>query len=490
MKTYFTVERLSKAFYHAIPAEDNIILSEIQMDYNTVVISPEFRRMQDKTQVFPLSRGDYVRTRLTHSYEVSIIAEQIARYAIIYLDAKKPSRYDWDATDKERFIGLSKTVGLIHDVGNPPFGHFGEDCIRNYFVDNHYRTIFLNAEGKKVKLKDFINGSKVNYPLFEDFLNYDGNVQGLRTVLTAHPTFAGHGLNLTKSLLHAMIKYPHDSQTARASGSKKYGYNYAEKALYEEIVATTQSPNPRHVVTYILEAADDIAYRTADIEDAFKKEVISIFDIHRYLKKYLDLENRYDGRIFESFLSFYQQAIDDEGIALEYVRNWLYEVRLYLMKSVAHQFAEDFDLIESGKVTYYELTEMCYGKNFFSFAKHLTKDQIYDNDFVLDQEVAAKAVMYDLLELFLDAMVPYDSKVDVLYPEGHVSQIRPTYYQSKIIKLIPREFILNYESERVEGDEPYNLYLRILTVLDYISSMTDRYAYEKRRTLTGNGESY
>ena len=85
MKKYFNVERLTKGFYHSIPEEDNIILSEIQMDYNTVVMSPEFRRMQDKTQVFPLSRGDYVRTRLTHSYEVSIIAEQIARYSIIYL---------------------------------------------------------------------------------------------------------------------------------------------------------------------------------------------------------------------------------------------------------------------------------------------------------------------------------------------------------------------------------------------------------------------
>lgn len=490
MKKYFNVERLTKGFYHSIPEEDNIILSEIQMDYNTVVMSPEFRRMQDKTQVFPLSRGDYVRTRLTHSYEVSIIAEQIARYSIIYLENKKPSRYDWDDTDKERFVGLSKTVGLIHDVGNPPFGHFGEDCVRNYFVENHYKTLFLDEFGNKVKLKDFINSSNTGYPLYEDFLNYDGNVQGLRTVLTAHPTLDGQGFNLTKSLLHSMIKYPHDSQTARSLGSKKHGYNYAEKKFYEEIIAATESPNPRHVVTYILEAADDIAYRTADIEDAFKKEVITIFDIHRYLDKYLDKENRYDRRIFNSFMSFYDRAVEDEGIALEYVRDWLYEVRLYLMKSVAHQFAEDFDLIEEGKVTYYELTEMCYGKNFFDFAKHLTAEQIYDNDSVLDQEVAAKAVMYDLLELFIDAMIPFDMNMKVLQPEGHVSALTPTYYQSKIIKLIPREFLITYENEKVEGDEAYNLYLRILTVLDYISSMTDRYAYEKRRTLTGNGQSY
>lgn len=489
MKSYFTVKRIGSKNEFVKSAEDNIVLSEIQMDYNTIIMSPEFRRMQDKTQVFPLSRGDFVRTRLTHSYEVSIIAEQIARYALLYLDHREPSLYDWDLTDQERFVELAKTVGLVHDIGNPPFGHFGEECIRNWFDENRRKVIFIDEAGNKVRFMNFLNQTKVDYPLYEDFLNYDGNVQGLRVVLRSHPSSGTQGMNLVQSLIHTMVKYPYDSATAKAHNLKKFGYNYAERDLFEKIVNETKTDNPRHIVTYILEAADDIAYRTADLEDALNKRVITVFDIKHYLKMYLDLDNKYDLRIYESFMSFYDEAVSDEDIALELVRLWLYDVRINLMKHVAHQFADDFDKIITGNVENYELTEHCYGKNFFKFAKNITQEKIYDNDSVLDLEVAAKACMYDLLDLFVDAMIAYDSNITVLNSDGNLVTLKPTYYQSKLIKLIPKEYLSVYNDQKVEDDESYNLYLRILCVLDYISSMTDRFAYEKRRIVTGLGSS-
>lgn len=487
MKKYFTVNRIDSKKANVRSSEDDIVLSEIQMDYNTIIMSPEFRRMQDKTQVFPLSRGDFVRTRLTHSYEVSIIAEQIARYALIYLNRRKPSAYDWTKIDRDRFVELAKTVGLVHDIGNPPFGHFGEECVRNWFEEHRRKFIFTNKKGKKIDLMGFLNQSNVDYPLYEDFLNYDGNVQGLRVVLRSHPSSGMQGMNLVQSLIHAMVKYPYDSKTAKDSNQKKFGYNFAERSLFENIIKETQTKNPRHIVTYILEAADDIAYRTADLEDALNKRVITVFDIRHYLNKYLNLNNKYDAKIYESFMELFEDAVADEDVALELVRLWLYDVRINLMKHVAHQFADDFDMILSEKALNYELTEHCYGKNFFKFAKSITQEKIYDNDSVLDLEVAAKACMYDLLDLFVDAMIAYDSDITVMSADNSIVKLKPTYYQTKLVKLIPKEYIYVYEEQKVTGDEPYNLYLRILCVLDYISSMTDRFAYEKRRIVTGLG---
>lgn len=480
MKKYFTVERFVNQGMSAFDTSDDAILSEIQMDYNAIIMSPAFRRMQDKTQVFPLSRGDYVRTRLTHTYEVSIIAEQIARYALIYLERHHAggSFALWTQNDKDRFVELSKTVALVHDIGNPPFGHFGEDCIRNWFEDNKSKLLFTDETGKMIRLIDFVNASKTGYPLYEDFLKFDGNVQGLRIVLKSHPAANGQGLNLVKSLIHAMVKYPIDSQTAKKHNSKKSGYYYADRNEFFEVQEATQTPFGRHLVTYILEAADDIAYRTADIEDALKKKVITIFDIKKYLKRHLDLSIKNDAVIYASFMNDFELCSEDESLALEYTRNWLQKVRGYLMKSVARQFAEEFEKLDQGLEDHYELSQVCYARNFFEFAKALTREKIYDNEEVLDLEVAAKACMYDLLDLFVDAIIPYDSNHPLM---------TSTYYQTKIVKLIDREFLDIYEQEKVANDPSYNLYLRILCVLDYVSAMTDRYAYEKRRTLTGTG---
>ncbi|HEY4537371.1 MAG TPA: hypothetical protein VIG45_02825, partial [Erysipelothrix sp.] len=229
-------------------------------------------------------------------------------------------------------------------------------------------------------------------------------------------------------------------------------------------------------------------YRCADIEDSLNKKVISIFDIRNYMRSHFDFNNKYDQRIYESFMEFFEEATKDDSIALELVRLWLHDVRILLMKHVAHQFAADFDKIINEPLVDYELTSHCYGRNFFKFAKILTQEKIYDNHLVLDLEVAAKACMYDLLDLFVDAMIPYDSKIKVVNTDGQIVDFKPTYYQTKLVKLISSEYLTVYEKEKTE-DEHYNLYLRILCVLDYISSMTDRFAYEKRRIVTGLGSN-
>ena len=242
--------------------------SEFEKDYHRIIGSASFRRLQDKTQVFPLDKSDFIRTRLTHSLEVSSFAKSLGQnIGENILEYKKDSSFT--PRMKEDICHILQCAGLIHDIGNPPFGHFGEIAIREWFQRNLPR---LTYHGKPL--------DQVLMPqMREDFYHFEGNAQALRLVTKLHFLVDENGMNLTYALLGTILKYPVSSVEVDADSgdvkTKKMGYYLADRQIFEEVEKETGACGCRHPLTFILEAADDIAYKTGDIEDAFVKGFIS-----------------------------------------------------------------------------------------------------------------------------------------------------------------------------------------------------------------------
>ena len=242
--------------------------TEFEKDYHRIIGSASFRRLQDKTQVFPLDRSDFIRTRLTHSLEVSSLAKSLGQNisesirTIIKDETFTPEH-------KAAVCDILQCAGLIHDIGNPPFGHFGETAIQDWFKKNLERLTF-----KGRTLAEILEPQMV-----QDFCHFEGNTQAFRVVTRLHFLVDEHGMNLTKALLGTIIKYPVSSlEIDKDSGdirTKKMGYFHGDRENFQDVQESTGTLGKRHPLAFILEAADDIAYKTADIEDAVKKGCIS-----------------------------------------------------------------------------------------------------------------------------------------------------------------------------------------------------------------------
>ena len=245
---------LSSERSRASTRQSRDIRSEFAKDYHRIISSASFRRLQDKTQVFPLDRGDFVRTRLTHSLEVSSFAGSIGDTALARLAESHP-----EITPQVRAdcVEILRCAGLIHDIGNPPFGHFGEFTIREWFSDNLPK---LSCRGKSAA--ELLTPQQCG-----DLENFEGNAQALRVLTKLHFMVDDNGMNLTFALLNTIIKYPVPSTGIdRKNGdirTKKMGYFTAEQPLYERITNSTGAVGCRYPLTWLLESADDIAYKTA-----------------------------------------------------------------------------------------------------------------------------------------------------------------------------------------------------------------------------------
>ena len=228
--------------------------SEFEKDYHRIIGSASFRRLQDKTQVFPLDKSDFIRTRLTHSLEVSSFAkslgQNIGENILLY---KKDTGFT--PRMKEDICSILQCAGLIHDIGNPPFGHFGELAIREWFERN---LPVLKFHGKPID-------QMLTERMREDLYHFEGNAQALRLVSKLHFLVDEHGMNLTYALLNTIVKYPVASdEIDPKSGNikdKKLGYYLADEEIFKEIQKATGTNGKRHPLTFILEAADDIAYK-------------------------------------------------------------------------------------------------------------------------------------------------------------------------------------------------------------------------------------
>lgn len=262
---------LSDQRIRSVPARAGAgdLRTEYEKDYHRIIGSASFRRLQDKTQVFPLDKSDFIRTRLTHSLEVSSFGKSLGQNISqkILQEVRDP---DFKPEYQGYICDILQCAGLLHDIGNPPFGHFGETVIREWF----------QAHMKHFQLQGKPLTELLTSQMQADFYEFEGNTQALRLVTKLHYLVDEHGMNLTQALLGTIIKYPVSSlEINKDSGdirTKKMGYYYAEKDLFQQIQQTLGTEGHRHPLAFVLEAADDIAYKTADVEDAFKRVVSPI----------------------------------------------------------------------------------------------------------------------------------------------------------------------------------------------------------------------
>lgn len=443
--------------------------TEFEKDYHRIIGSASFRRLQDKTQVFPLDKSDFIRTRLTHSLEVSSLAKSLGQNI-----SKKIIQDIGDTSFQESYqadiCDILQCAGLLHDIGNPPFGHFGETVIREWFLKNLKKYTYKGKNLEELLLPQ----------MKADLYHFEGNTQALRLVTKLHYLVDEHGMNLTKALLGTIIKYPVSSlKIDKKSGNikdKKMGYYYAERDIFADLQETLGTHGARHPLAYVLEAADDIAYRTADIEDAFKKGCITFGQLVQELKacgKEESADSEYM-RMTAALEERYEKALA-RGIAQpenHAVQNWVVRVQGRLIACATYGFSQNYRQIMDG--TYrYDLFHGTYGEHMAEALGDIAYRYAFISKPILKLEIAAETIMNFLLDKFVDAVIYYDTETE------------QTAVQKKLTALISDNYKAIYRIYSRDRDEVERLYLRLLLVTDSICGMTDSYAKSLYQELNG-----
>lgn len=447
--------------------------SEFEKDYHRIIGSASFRRLQDKTQVFPLDQSDFIRTRLTHSMEVSSIARSLGQN-ISQNIIRNHRAEEFDLQMQSDVCSILQCAGLIHDIGNPPFGHFGENTIRDWFREYLPK---LTYEG--IPLSEYLAPQ-----MLQDFYQFEGNAQALRLVTKLHFLVDENGMNLTYALLNTIIKYPVSSlETNKRSNNikdRKLGYFYADRDVFEKIQNATGTNGCRHPLCYILEAADDIAYLTADIEDGFKKGFITyrmlVEDLHseevlsRMLPEdqtvYLDMVDRLQKK-YESAVK--RGIADPESYALS---NWIVSVQGFLISCATYGFTKNYREIMNGTFTG-DLFQKSRGAALHDQLGDIAYRHVFVSRPIFKTEIAAATILTSLLERFITAAIYYDTDHPL------------TDVQDKMITLISDNYKAVYRRSSAGKSPQEKLYLRLLLVTDNICGMTDSYAKRLYQEING-----
>ena len=437
--------------------------TEFEKDYHRIISSAAFRRLQDKTQVFPLDKNDYVRTRLTHSLEVSSFARSLGQSVGQSIINNKLSK-DFSYEQRESISDILECAGLIHDIGNPPFGHFGESAIQDWCKNNFVKLTF-----KEKKIDEILSDEQKN-----DFYHFEGNAQALRVVSKLHFLVDENGMNLTKALLSTIIKYPVNSTGIdKYSGNirtKKMGYFDADKDIFENVDASVGSNGNRNPLTYLLEAADDIAYLTADIEDSLKKGMISldtlILEINKRISKSQNKEAAdFAGQCLEKLNKKYEKATDKNLSEPDVyaIENWMVIVQGQVLQLVTDCFVDNYESIMAGTFAK-SLIEGSKASLLMDILGDIAFKYTFTSKPIYKLEIAADTILNFLLDKFMKAVLYYDTdeKLSVV--------------DKKIISMISRDYMHIYHYYSEGKSESDRLYLRLLLVTDYICGMTDSFA--------------
>ena len=437
--------------------------TEFEKDYHRIISSAAFRRLQDKTQVFPLDKNDYVRTRLTHSLEVSSFARSLGQSVGQSIINNKLSK-DFSYEQRESISDILECAGLIHDIGNPPFGHFGESAIQDWCKNNFVKLTF-----KEKKIDEILSDEQKN-----DFYHFEGNAQALRVVSKLHFLVDENGMNLTKALLSTIIKYPVNSTGInKYSGNirtKKMGYFDADKDIFENVDASVGSNGNRNPLTYLLEAADDIAYLTADIEDSLKKGMISldtlILEINERISKSQNKEAAdFANQCLEKLNKKYEKATDKNLSEPDVyaIENWMVIVQGQVLQLVTDCFVDNYESIMAGTFAK-SLIEGSKASLLMDILGDIAFKYTFTSKPIYKLEIAADTILNFLLDKFMKAVLYYDTdeKLSVV--------------DKKIISMISRDYMHIYHYYSEGKSESDRLYLRLLLVTDYICGMTDSFA--------------
>ena len=461
-------EKRSREYYGSPAYKTQDLRSEFEKDYHRIIGSASFRRLQDKTQVFPLDNSDFIRTRLTHSLEVSSIGKSLGQnIGARIIEEHKDSEFTWKM--REDICHILQCAGLIHDIGNPPFGHFGETAIRDWFKENLASVYF-----EKCALTEVLTDWQK-----KDFYYFEGNAQALRLVSKLHYLVDENGMNLTYALLNTIVKYPVSAMGInKDTGNikdKKMGYYFAEKEFFEEIINTTGTKGNRHPLTYILEAADDIAYKTADIEDAFVKKMLSYNQLCGRLKK---IDEKIEGNGFRPFYELerqYKRGIEKQsGNPEEYaIKNWIIRVQANLIAAATDGFMSQYVQIMEGS---------CKKDIFFgTAAQELMEvlgetafDYVFCSEQIYRMEIAESTMINFLMSRFIEAVIKFDTPETLTAVDKRMMSFVSENYKKAYF----------YHAEGKTKEE--KLYLRLLLITDSICGMTDGYAKRLYQELNGS----
>ncbi len=424
-----------------------------QRDFDRIIFSSAFRRLQDKTQVFPLADSDYVRTRLTHSLEVSCVGRSLGTI----IGSEIIAKYNLNHIHPSDIGSIVSAACLAHDIGNPPLGHSGEDAIKSWFSDSNF--------GRKLI-------GELNVDQQTDFLNYEGNAQGFRVLSRLQTPDNPGGMQLTCSTLAAYTKYPrasyipHGSVLPAGESMKKWGFFQQDIGLFTEMADSiglikrkeTQNCWYRHPLAFIVEAADDITYRIIDFEDAYRTGNISYDEFKALLLKIISNSN-------ESKFLDQLNKIKGEKEKVEYLR-------AKAINSLIHEIVATFccfeDQILKGEYDKDIISGIASSENLKEIKK-LAKEKAYSSRKVIEIEAAGFHVLARLLQIFLTAIE------DIAFKGvGNAS-----YKSKKILQLLPCQFL------GVNRLPDIDMYDRIIKITDFVSGMTDNYAVTLYKKITG-----
>lgn len=465
------------------PNEEYVARNEFEADYDRIVGSSSVRRLQDKAQVFPLQQNDIARTRLTHSIEVSALARSLGKAVGKQLEIK--GIFTIDQTDQ--LAALLQVAGLIHDLGNPPFGHYGETIIQNWF-NNWFQSTPVLSTPHVVLTEQEQN----------DFRFFDGNVQNLRIVTKLQTQNDTYGANFTYATLGTIIKYPWTSDK-RKGNKKKFGYFKTEEKIAKDIRETLGlAEGVRHPATYLLEAADDIIYLCDDIEDGVKKGYIYWEKEYDTIKKCLSMSESQGlkeliVRIDEKFID---KRMDEKEQIIAQVRNFRNTVQSYLFKKAVQSFIDNYEKIMSNSCEYATMELLEGEKELISQLQRVTQKNCFACDEVLSLESAGHKVISSLLDIFVPAMITGTGK--------ELSDVRN--YSGKVFRRISPNFVFRVLNDHMDPDkieleiverekdpdqflrnklDNLSVYDRLHLVTDFISGMTDSYAVNLYLELNG-----
>ena len=430
-------KRLGQEHRHTERHDDR---TEFKRDYDRLIFSAPFRRLQNKTQVFPLPGSVFVHNRLTHSLEVASVGMSLGNDVARLLTQRHPELRD---TLFDEIGQIVSTACLAHDMGNPPFGHSGEKAIQTFF-----------SEGPGSDLQQL-----VSYEFWDDITHFEGNANAFRLLTHQFEGRRQGGFVMTYSTLASIVKYPYSSSAASKKG--KFGFFCSEKEIYQKIAdelgvfCVSQPDEPlryvRHPLVYLVEAADDICYEIMDLEDAHKLKLLSYDEIARLLLDFFD----------ETVQKRILQRIEDEGLTDDNEK--VVYLRACVIGKLENEcvttFVDHEDEILSGTFVGSLIDHIApLQAEAYRRCAALSKQRIYRSKVVLDVELSGYKIMETLMQQMTEA---------IMHPDR--------YYSQQLIGRVSSQYAINSP----------DLEIRIMAVIDYISGMTDVYALDVYQKING-----
>lgn len=469
------------------------ILTESESDRGRVLFCPAFRRLQQKAQVFSMEPNAAVRSRLTHSFEVS----QIGRYLVDEICQRLENRVHGPLSVVQlgSMVNFVETACLMHDIGNPPFGHFGEAAIQEWFKKNGPACLDEATGNCATNDSPTTISPELTKRALADFLDFDGNPQGLRIVARLQWNSDEFGLNLTKTTLASFLKYIRSSleESSEDNFRKKAGYFSTEAEIVTAVWEEFGYKDPqRFPLAYIMEAADDIAYCISDLEDSFEKQIIhedsafaAIEDAYRIAK--FDETAPCHQEISQALVSI--RAKELKGKSFTFI-DFRTSVNNAIVRYAADQYVKNEELIACGKLKTL-LPESDPPGFLLKVLKDFCRMHVYTHVSVQRTELAGYNAISGLLEEFKPLLKVSRSRfMCCLEGKREDNQHQRILLEPKLLTLFPKNYkkVYLHHLEAVDMDprpEVAEWIVRAHLVVDFISGMTDDFAMTTYRTLAG-----